>query len=299
MGKITFKEKFSKYRLWLSAGLFIMATIFLLAGYMEAVDSFAEALVILFIMLLPLGFSYYFLLQKFLENRLITVFIIMSSIPMITGIIGGFLFNDEVGVTVLFYLLFGPLFFIIIASLANIKKHFVIIPFFLFGIIGSLFLKSMHWPGAGAMLVVSFSTLIVIFLQQIFTTIFRNKKNRFLQIMGAFCSLVLAIGYAGFLFKMMHWPFSYVMYQTALPLYLVSSFIMVIGIQFADFTNWIAQQRTFLTRNILIPWFFIFIISGVRVLFPDTWNYIMNVIPDQQHEAYWNMEDYELNENAD
>jgi hypothetical protein len=251
------------------------------------VDSFGSFMLIALTVIFPLGFCYYFLLNRILKTKLILVYTMMLIIPLAASMYIDKIENEQTGVIIGTLFAFGPLAFLIITSLVEVKKHHTIILFFICGIISSLVIKSLHWPGGGALMALSFGTLIFIYLEQMVSTIIVNKGNRFLQIMGSFCSLILAIGYGSFLFKVMHWPFSYAMYQTALPLYLGSSLILIIGIQITDFTNWVDSQRRFLVRNVLIPWLFIFVISGVRILFPDTWNYLMNVDLNIEHDAHW------------
>jgi hypothetical protein len=101
-------------------------------------------------------------------------------------------------------------------------ERFFIFTYFLGG-----FFKSMHWPGAGILIVFSLGLLIIFTLIRFFAQFHKNKLNvvqTFTQTFFLFSVISLIAGIA---FKMMHWPFGSILITLGL-----LTFILTILISF-------------------------------------------------------------------
>lgn len=165
------------------------------------------------------------------------------------------------------------------------KLYLIFLGLFIIGFM----MKKFHLIGAGIVLVFSTGVIVFMLIGQIIVSL-RVKKNLFLKIIGAFASLILALGYAGTIFKTQHWPGANFMLNIALPSFLIGSFILVIGIQMTDFAAWQEQHRKFLTRNVLLPWFFIFLLGSFSMLFPEVFHARLDEV------THWGLKDYQLPE---
>ena len=86
-------------------------------------------------------------------------------------------------------------------KLMNITGAFTVI----LTLLGSIF-KTMHWPGAGIMIVAGAAIFCLLFLPLLIAIKFRDDNSLKDKIVFSF-GLVLGMGLsAGFLFKIMHWP---------------------------------------------------------------------------------------------
>lgn len=128
--------------------------------------------------------------------------------------------------------------------------------------------KFLRFPGGGAMVVYAFTLPIVLFLVGTVALPFRYKKDLFLVLVGGISGLVLIVGYAAALCKMMYWPSGDLLFSLFAPVYVVVTIILLVGIQLADFVQWDPAPRRFLTNNILLPWAFLFLVGGSILLVP-------------------------------
>ncbi len=93
---------------------------------------------------------------------------------------------------------------------------------------GVLF-KTMHWPGAGPMIVLGASSLslyVILVAAANITSYEKKGLIGFCNGVGAFGGMVLAVG---LLFKIMHWPGAGPMIVISLPLVVIVSFVFMIG----------------------------------------------------------------------
>lgn len=145
------------------------------------------------------------------------------------------------------------------------RVFFIMMGFMLFSFIGF----QLHMPGSGPIFVLTMLITALSGLFQALSTPFRFKGNNFLRSIGSFALLVIAVGFTLVLFKIQRWPGGDLLLLYAAPTYVVLTFGIVIGIQLTDFDRWEPTQRTFLMRNILVPWAVLFVIGGSLKLFPD------------------------------
>jgi len=93
---------------------------------------------------------------------------------------------------------------------------------------GVLF-KTMHWPGAGPMIVLGASSLSIYVFFVAVANIMSYEKKTMIAIcngFGAFGGSILAVG---LLFKIMHWPGAGSMMTIGFPLIIIICFIFMIG----------------------------------------------------------------------
>jgi hypothetical protein len=157
--------------------------------------------------------------------------------------------------------------------------------FMLFSFIGF----QLHLPGSGPIFVLTMLITALSSLLQALSTPFRFRGNNFLRAMGSFALLVIAVGFSIVLFKIQRWPGGDFLLMYAAPTYVALTFGIVIGIQLTDFDRWQPTQRTFLMRNILVPWAVLFVIGGAIKLFPD--QFYKSI---RGNRASWDMVHYDL-----
>lgn len=98
-------------------------------------------------------------------------------------------------------------------------------------IIGSIF-KRLHWPGAGVLLTVGITLIVLVFLPLYFYTGYKEQPERKNPVYAIVGYLTLAFLLTGALFKIMHWPGANVAILTStgflligfIPLYVVNIF---------------------------------------------------------------------------
>lgn len=163
----------------------------------------------------------------------------------------------------------------------------------------SVLFKRLHWPGASPLLVISITSISLMYLIQMIYSFSFLKNNKLLFITGFSCSFIITHFFLGWLFKSMHWPGGGFFYYNTVHYFhiafVICSVILLVGVQITDFTTWIVEQRNFLVRNILIPWFFIFIMAGWFFLFRDSFESTF-VQKSYNMSHPWGMVDYELKE---
>ena len=96
------------------------------------------------------------------------------------------------------------------------KIYIIGIILFILTILGTLF-KIMHYPGAGILLTLGFSGLIIIFFPIGLIHAFRSEKNKSLKLLYIVTYLTMFILFTSMLFKIMHWPMAGKLLLIALP----------------------------------------------------------------------------------
>ncbi len=162
----------------------------------------------------------------------------------------------------------------IIASLflivANKKVDLVILILILISLLG-LYFKSQHWPGSGPLIVITWAMPGLLFLLLIYRKIteYDNRTNSFMNFFKNFLCITLAICFIGGTFKFMHWPGGGILNNTALPLSIISIFIVVFLLPSSNFIEWIKEHKRMFYRAILIPLIYVSIYSSLGNIFPE------------------------------
>ena len=68
------------------------------------------------------------------------------------------------------------------------------------------FFKTMHWPGAGVMIVTGAALFSLLFLPLMIALKFRDEEKKTDKWVFSFGFLLAIIAFLGFTFKLMHWP---------------------------------------------------------------------------------------------
>lgn len=113
-------------------------------------------------------------------------------------------------------------------------------------IIGSIF-KTMHWPGAGLLIVMGTGMLCAVFLPLMIALKFKKEEKMADKVVLSF-GFLLGIGAAvGILFKLMHWPLAFELMRWSVTLFL---FVYVPLYYFTQFRN--AENKLNTTVNTVL-----------------------------------------------
>lgn len=158
-------------------------------------------------------------------------------------------------------------------------------------IIGLLF-KHFHLPFSGAIVILSVLTSAV-FTLIIAIHALRIKDNRYLSMVMFSCGLILAIAYISFAWKIQHWPGAGFLNMVVIPVFIISTLIVLLTLPGSNFIEWTKQQKRTLIRGLLVPWLFIIYILATTVLIPP-YDQLKPFYFLKQDISNFYMEDYEV-----
>ncbi|MBL7114066.1 MAG: hypothetical protein ISS19_19175 [Bacteroidales bacterium] len=226
------------------------------------------------------------------KNTIIRRFLLLSMpILLIMSFIAEIIGNGQL-VAYLFFLLF------IYSVLVNLIIHFLrydlnlIIVIFLL-IIG-LYLKRMHAPGGS--LVMTFSMMLTAtFLILIAIKAFKIKNNRYLSMVMFLCSIILALLFIAFVWKIQHFPGAGLLLAISTPVFIIATLIILLTLPGSNFIEWTREQKKILTRGLLIPWLFMVYILCTTTLIPPRDEFKpFFFLRSQEKEIFFDMEDYKI-----
>lgn len=194
-------------------------------------------------------------------------------IPIVIGIFISFL-GDPIAAGI-FFLISGviiiSLFFVVITR----KVELIIFYFLIISLFGIIF-KYFHWPGASVMITSGFIIPGILFFFIIYQNIseYDARTNRFLNFFKNFICLTLIVSFLGLNFKMMHWPGGNLLKTISLPMFLLSIVSLVFLLPGSNFIEWSKELKRMFYRALLIPLFYMTIITAMANVFPDTFKNI-------------------------
>jgi len=158
-------------------------------------------------------------------------------------------------------------------------------------IIGLLF-KHFHLPLSGLIVMLSILTSSV-FTLIIAIRALRIKENRYLSMVIFSCGLILAMTYISFAWKIQHWPGAGFLNMVVVPIFIISTLIVLLTLPGSNFIEWKKQQKRTLIRGLLVPWLFVIYIVATTVLIPpyDQFKPFF-FFKDNSQDAAFKMEDY-------
>lgn len=117
-----------------------------------------------------------------------------------------------------------------------------------------MLMKMKALPGAGLVFVLAMGLLMLLLVLQILVSFVYVTNHWPLALLGAFCSLGLALGFLAIIFRYQLWMGWRIMLIISLPVYLLSGVCLLVFLLRRKRLH--GTQRKFLYRNLLIPFAF-------------------------------------------
>ena len=124
-----------------------------------------------------------------------------------------------------------------------------------------LVMKFLAITGGSFVFVFSMAVLMLLFLVQVGLSFFYIVSSVRLALLGAVSSLALVLGLLALIFRYQAWYGGQVVLFIALPLYLLTGVLLMLYLR--DFSKLHEPLRTFLYRNLLIPFGFVLVLGIV------------------------------------
>lgn len=157
-----------------------------------------------------------------------------------------------------------------------------------------IFFKVNHWPGAGALITVS-STLVMINLYFFSIKSFSTFKHKpFLKWFSFFTAIALMLFMYVFMSKVQHWPLIipfWLLKYVINFLLIILSFVLIFKLPGLNFASWPQFDRVVFYRQILLPLVIIFSFNITIFVFPN----FLEAIFSRGWELHpWGMDSIEL-----
>lgn len=112
--------------------------------------------------------------------------------------------------------------------------------------------------------VFAMSVLVLLFLVQIGLSFFYVLANIKLALLGSICSVALVLGSTALIFRYQDWYGWQITFFIAVPIFIVTAYYLFRYFRKRDTLQ--QQHRTFLYRNLLVPYLFIFMLALVSAV---------------------------------
>jgi hypothetical protein len=131
-----------------------------------------------------------------------------------------------------------------------------------------IFMKQMHWFGAGIILTMNSAIMACGMFASGLASLFWIQKNNFLRVVSFIGSSMLTLAFCAFMFKFQHWPMAGVLlYLSEVPI-MILTIVFLIMLPNSGFFDWSKMEKRIFGR-ILIPWVFFLILISLVYLFPN------------------------------
>ena len=242
--------------------------------------------------LVPLSVIITIILMFSWKNALFRrIFLLSMPVLLVMSLIAEIIGNTQF-IAYLFFLFF------VYSVIVNLIIHFlrydlnlIVVIFFL--IIG-LYMKRLHAPGGSAVMTLSMM-LTATFLILIAIRAFKIKNNRYLSTVMFLCSIILALLFVAFVWKIQHFPGAGLLLAISTPIFIVTTLIILLTLPGSNFIEWTRQQKKILTRGLLIPWLFmVYILCSTTLIPPRNEFKPFFFLKSQENKVFFDMKDYRL-----